>query len=91
MSGGAERARPTREEIVVTLTTPVSPDLAGSACSVAECLESAQVMGSATVRLDPGMEAPADFRTVTFGLPLCADHAHLLRLGCTLSVFRSGL
>jgi hypothetical protein len=43
------------------------------------------------VRLDPGMEAPADFRTVTFGLPLCADHAHLLRLGCTLNDFSSGL
>ena len=47
-------------------------------------------MGSATVRLDPGMEAPADFGTVTFGLPLCADHAHLLRQGCTLRDFRSG-
>ena len=35
--------------------------------------------------------APPDFRTVTFGLPLCADHAHLLRLGCTLTDFHSGL
>ena len=75
----------------MTLTTPVSPDLAGSACSIAECLEGAQVMGSATVRLDPGREAPADFQIVTFGLPLCPDHAHLLRLGCTLNDFRSGL
>jgi hypothetical protein len=76
---------------VVTLTTQVSPDLAGCACSVAECLESAHVMASATVSLEPSMEAPADFRTVTFGLPLCPDHAHLLRQGCTLSDFLSGL
>jgi hypothetical protein len=55
MSGTRSVPGATREETVVTLTTPVSPDLAGSACSVAECLEGAQMTGSATVNLDPGM------------------------------------
>lgn len=48
-------------------------------------------MGSATVVIDPRVGAPPDFETVTLGLPLCTDHAHLLRLGCTLTHFTSGL
>jgi len=75
----------------MTVTAPVSPELADSPCSIAECLESAHLMGSATVVIDPRVGAPPDFETVTLGLPLCTDHAHLLRLGCTLTNFTSGL
>ena len=75
----------------MTLTTPVSPDLADSACSVADCLESAQVMASATVRINPGPDMPPDFGTVTFGLPVCPNHAHMLHRGCTLSHVHSGI
>jgi len=75
----------------MTLTVPTSVELADSPCSVAECLETAQLMGSATVRVNPGVGAPPDFETLTVGLPLCVEHAHLLRLGCTLSTFHSGL
>jgi hypothetical protein len=48
-------------------------------------------MASATVRVDPGTRAPADFHTVTFGLPVCRNHAELLRMGCALTAFSSGL
>jgi len=75
----------------MTLTIPVSPDLADSACSVADCLESAQVMASATVRIDSGPDIPPDSGAVTFGLPVCPNHARLLHRGCTLSHFHSGL
>ena len=74
----------------MTLTVPTSVELADSPCSVAECLETAQLMGSATVRVNPGVGAPPDFETLTVGLPLCVDHAHLLRLGCTLSTSTAG-
>jgi len=54
----------------MTLTVPTSVELADSPCSVAECLETAQLMGSATVRVNPGVGAPPDFETLTVGLPL---------------------
>jgi hypothetical protein len=75
----------------MTLTALASPELADSPCSVAECLEPAGRMASATVDIDPRMGAPADFETITLGLPLCRNHAELLRLGCTLTRFTSGL
>ena len=36
-------------------------------------------------------DKPADFATLTVGLPLCTNHAQLFRLGCTLTQFTSGL
>ena len=75
----------------MTFTVPLSIELADSPCSVADCLETAHTMGSASVRISPDIGAPPDFESDTFGLPLCTDHAHLLRLGCTLTRFRSGL
>ena len=75
----------------MTLTAAVNPELCDSPCSVAECLEMAAVMGSATIAVDRAVGAPPDFEAVTLGLPLCVNHAHLLRLGCTLTQFSSGL
>jgi hypothetical protein len=43
------------------------------------------------VRISPDIGAPADIESVTFGWPLCTDHAHLLRLGSALTRFRSDL
>jgi len=75
----------------MTVTSPVSPDLVDTPCTVAECLERAHVMGRATVRVNPDSAAPPDFAIVTLGLPLCSNHAHLLHRGCVLSTFDSGL
>jgi len=76
----------------MTMTAPlISPELADAPCSVGECLETASTLGSATVRIDPTTGAPPDFETITFGLPLCANHAHLLHRGCRLVQFISGL
>jgi hypothetical protein len=58
---------------------------------VAECLETASTMGVATVSIGPHTGAPPDFDIVTFGLPLCVNHAHLLRRGCQLLEFHSGI
>lgn len=76
---------------MTSTAAPLSAELADSPCSVADCLETAQTMGSVSVLISPDVGAPPDFETVTFGLPLCIDHAHLLRLGCTLTRFSSGL
>jgi hypothetical protein len=65
-------------------------ELADAPCSVGECFETATTMGAATLRTDPHVSAPPDFTHVTLGLPLCTNHAHLLRGGCTLIDFRSG-
>jgi hypothetical protein len=59
----------------MTVTAPLNPELSDSPCSVAECLEGAQLMGSATVRINPCLGAPPDFETLTVGLPLCTNHA----------------
>lgn len=75
----------------MTLTAHANPELADSPCSVAECISPAHVMGSATVHVDPQTRAPADVEAVTLGVPLCGNHAELLRLGCTLTRFTSGL
>ena len=91
MPGWVERVGHCLEEDVVTLTTALSSELADSPCSVDDCLEAAQTMGSATVLVDPGATVPPDFAIVTFGLPLCVDHAHLLHGGCTLTHFDSGV
>jgi hypothetical protein len=68
-----------------------SAELADTPCTVGECLETASTMGVATVRIDPGIDAPPDFQTLTFGLPLCSSHAHLLSRGCQLLDFHIGL
>jgi hypothetical protein len=75
----------------VTMTAPVSPDLADTPCSVADCLEPASLMGRATVRTNPTTPAPPNLDVITFGLPLCTDHAQVLRAGCALDDFSSGL
>ena len=75
----------------MTMTAHVSPELADAPCSVGECLETAASLGTATVAVDPQTGAPPDFGIVTFGLPLCLNHAHLLRQGCALLAFHSGI
>jgi hypothetical protein len=75
----------------MTMTVQINPDLADAPCSVAECLETASSMGAATVSIDPETGAPPDFGIVTLGLPLCSNHAHLLRQGCVLLDFHSGV
>jgi hypothetical protein len=47
-------------------------------------------MGAATVRIDALTNAPPDFETITFGLPLCVSRAHLLHGGATWSTSAAG-
>lgn len=68
-----------------------SSDLADTSCSVGECLKRAAAMGSAMVQADPNTIAPPDFRILSLGIPLCADHAYLLTGTCQLLEFTSGL
>jgi hypothetical protein len=75
----------------MTMTARIHPELADASCSVAECLECAATMGAATVSVHPGRGAPPDFEILTFGLPLCVNHAHLLSRGCDLLDFHSGI
>jgi hypothetical protein len=75
----------------MTETVVSIPDLSDTPCSVAECLETAHVMGRATLCTSPAVNAPPDFALLTLGLPLCSNHAQLLRMGCTLDHFHSGL
>jgi hypothetical protein len=76
----------------MTMTAQVSPgELADAPCSVADCFEPASTMGAATVSVDPHRGAPPDFDIVTLGLPLCVNHGHLLRQGCDLLDFHSGI
>ena len=75
----------------MTQTLHFTAELADSPCSVAQCLDTATSMGRAQVAIDPSTPAPPDFDNITLGLPLCFNHAHLLRRGCTLREFDSGL
>jgi hypothetical protein len=75
----------------MTRTFPIVAELADSPCSVADCLEAASVMGRACVEIEPAAQAQPDFAQVTLGLPLCIDHAQLLRQGCRLETFSSGI
>jgi hypothetical protein len=80
-----------QERDAMTMTAQVNPELAETPCSVAKCLETASTMGAATVSVGPHTDTPPDFATITFGLPLCINHAHLLRRGCQLLDFHSGI
>lgn len=75
----------------MTETLPLVAELADAHCSVAECLEVACHLGHASVHVDPVIGAPPDSAILTLGLPLCHDHAQLLRNGCTLAEFSSGV
>jgi hypothetical protein len=75
----------------MTIAALLSAELCDSPCSVADCLDPAQVLGSAVVSVNPSVGVPPDLGVITLGLPLCAEHAHLLRPGCTLTRFTSGL
>jgi hypothetical protein len=76
----------------MTMTAQVSPgELADAPCSVAECFEVASTIGTATVSVDPHVGAPRDFDIVTFGIPICVNHAYLLRQGCELLELGSGM
>jgi hypothetical protein len=91
MSGRRRSLIGTTKERAMTVTVPLSAELCDTPCSVADCLETAHVMGSATVTISPGAGIPPDFQTVTLGLPLCTNHAHLLGPGCALTKFSAGL
>jgi len=76
----------------MTMTaTRSSSELADAPCSVGECLEPAVTLATATVSIGGRTVAPPDFHTLAFGLPLCENHAVLLRQGCRLVDFHSGL
>lgn len=66
----------------------VRPDLNGVACCVGDCFEVADALGTADVRLPPAVGAVEEDELLRLTLPLCAKHAHLLRMGvssCELS------
>jgi len=48
-------------------------------------------MASATIKVDPRTGAVPDEETLHLGIPLCIDHAHLTRMGVTLTEWRDGL
>ena len=59
-------------------------------CTAGECLEEAVVVGHATIRVSPLAGAADSEVWQTFALPLCAHHAHLLRLENQLVEFDNG-
>lgn len=59
-------------------------------CAAGECLHEAIVMGQATFEVGPSVRAPDCERRHTFVLPLCPQHAHLLRIDISLVAFDSG-
>lgn len=63
------------------LGEPLTPDLAGVLCAVCTCLDTADVVAHATVtpHRDVGLNPSDD--TLVLELPVCAEHAHLLRMG----------
>jgi hypothetical protein len=59
-------------------------------CTAGDCLDPALVIGHATFEVSPMVGAPDCERRHTFTLPLCGQHAHLLRMDNTLVEFDSG-
>jgi hypothetical protein len=59
----------------------LTPDLNDTACCVGGCVAVADIIGQAAVTLHHETGVPDDQRDLVLELPLCADHAHLLRLG----------
>lgn len=65
------------------------PDLDGTICSVIGCFAVADVLGTADLALNVLVGAVEEVLVVT--IPLCANHAHLLRMPPTLTNFDEGL
>jgi len=66
------------------------PELIGDYCSIADCLETADVMGRATIEVNP-LDGPPEQDSLTLGFPHCFEHAHRLRMGGRLVDLESGL
>jgi hypothetical protein len=62
----------------------INPDLNGTVCCVGDCLRVADLVGVATIRLNPLVGAPGDTNEPRLAVLLCVEHAHLLRMGGTL-------
>jgi hypothetical protein len=60
---------------------PLTPDLEGTVCAVADCLLVADVIGGLTVRVPNASGAMEELYTLY--LSLCAGHASLLQTGGT--------
>ncbi|MEP7738297.1 hypothetical protein ABKW28_11640 [Nocardioides sp. 31GB23] len=69
----------------------LNADLDDTTCSVATCLDVADVIGTATVRLPLLVGVPEGNRTLILETPLCVEHAHLLRMGVDSCAFDSRL
>jgi hypothetical protein len=59
-------------------------------CTAGDCLDEALVVGYATFEVSPSVRALDCERRHTFALPLCHQHADLLRMDNTLVEFDSG-
>ena len=66
----------------------LTPDLDGTGCCAADCLDAADTVGTATlgVPLEVGIDGP-----IVLAVPLCIEHAHLLRMGVTDCRLDSGI
>ncbi|MDO3396998.1 hypothetical protein QWJ41_14825 [Nocardioides sp. SOB44] len=73
------------------MSQSLNPDLEGTPCSIATCLDVADVIGAATVRLPLLVGVPEGNRTLILETPLCVEHAHLLRMGVDSCAFDSRL
>ena len=59
----------------------LTPDLEDTPCSIAGCFEVADLIATGDALLPPLAIAPGGKETITLEIPLCVEHAHLLRLG----------
>lgn len=65
----------------------VSDDLTGTPCLASDCIRTAEVLDQLVIGLPADVGATVD--AVHLDLPLCGQHAHLLRMGGTSYAYTS--
>jgi hypothetical protein len=59
----------------------LNPDLNDTTCCVGGCFDVADHMGQAAVRIHHLVGVPEHLQDIVIELPVCAEHAHVLRMG----------
>jgi len=65
------------------------PELEGTFCVVADCLDPVHALASAHIVLPASIGMPDGYEYLTFDIPVCSGHQYLLRQGVRDVVMRT--
>lgn len=68
----------------------IGTDLDGVACSAGNCFLVAETLAQAKIQVPVEVGLSPEDDTILLAIPICGEHAHLMRMGGELTYFDSG-